>query len=449
MSDRQQRYSAIAILLHWIIAALLAFELGLGRGLEHLTLATGLFDVTQLHKSIGITILLLSIARLGWRLLNPPPAPLPDSALNHVLAKTVHIGLYAFMIGAPLSGWLMVSTSKLDIDTLLFSTIPWPDIPWVGGLEASAKEALNGAAEWVHGALGWVGVALFALHVVGALRHHLLRGEPLLGRILPGAFGLRPNRGAMVIGLFALASVSLTLWAQNWGGGKAETPAPLAAEDMPATQTLKLNELQADAVEDEEPEATEATEDAEEEDDAAEDEAEDNAEQEEEPEEPATTAYDWRVTNKQPIGFAFVWNGETVRGSFSDWNATIRFGEQALDQSNIDVSIGLASARTGNAQVDEALPGADFFAIAANPRARFRSNDIRSLGGNRYEARGNLSLRGSSQPVTLRFTLDIDGTTASANGNASVNRAAFGIANGSYGDIADAVQVDFNFSASR
>ncbi|MEO1043928.1 MAG: YceI family protein [Pseudomonadota bacterium] len=444
----QQRYSGIAMALHWMIAAMLAFQLGLGRGLEELTIATGLFDVTQLHKSIGITILVLSVLRLVWRWLNPPPPALPDNRLNHALAKAVHIGLYAFMIGAPLTGWLMVSTSKLDIDTLLFNTLPWPDIPWVGSLEAGSKSALNDAAEWTHGALGWVGVALFALHIAGALRHQWLRREPLLARIWPGSLGHRANSGAVIIALLVAAALSLALWGQNRAGlqqqGRNGSPAPDTAStrEKPVSSAPVSDETAPeDAVEG----AGDDPEDTEENDT----EAETVAEEADKPEQPSATAYDWSVSDRQPIGFAFDWNGETVRGTFSDWRAAIRFGADALDQSSIDVTIGLASARTGEAQVDEALPGADFFAIATSPQARFRSSSIRSLGGNRYEAPGTLSLRGVSQPVTLRFTLDIQGNSARANGNASINRAAFGIAEGNYGALGDTVQVRFTFSAER
>lgn len=448
MTAAPRRYSAIAMLLHWLIAAMLAFQLGMGRGLEERTIAAGLFDVTQLHKSIGITILLLSLARLGWRFAKPPPAPLPDTALNHRLSKLVHIGLYGFMIGAPLTGWLMVSTAKLDINTLLFRTVPWPDIPFMGALEAGAKAAINGAAEWAHGALGWAGVALFALHVIGALRHQMLRGEPLLARIWPGASRLNKASGALLIGGLVAILLALALWGQSWNGSVQDSSdTPLAASEA-ATQasgTLKSAVTQDTA--------TAADEAPEEETDAPNEEAEktvgDDPETATAPEAAAATAYDWRVTDKQPIGFSFGWNGDTVRGRFSDWRATIRFGAQALDQSSIDVSIGLASARTGESSVDEALPGADFFAIAANPQARFRSSDIRALGGNRYEARGTLSLRGRSQPVILRFTLSITGTTARAQGTATVNRAVFGIGEGNYGDLAETVTVSFDFAAER
>ena len=82
------------------------------------------FAVTQLHKSIGITILLLSLIRLGWRLTNPPPPEPPTLApWERMLSQVVHWGFYFVMIAMPLTGWLMVSASKTAIPTVLFWTV--------------------------------------------------------------------------------------------------------------------------------------------------------------------------------------------------------------------------------------------------------------------------------------------------------------------------------------
>src|SRR3546814_10090710 len=72
------RYSRAAIALHWIIAAILAFQIALGWRMGTLTAATGQFHAFQLHKSIGITILLLSLARVLIRFWKPRPAPHHD-----------------------------------------------------------------------------------------------------------------------------------------------------------------------------------------------------------------------------------------------------------------------------------------------------------------------------------------------------------------------------------
>ena len=460
-SAGQKRYSAVAMALHWLIAAALAFQMGLGGALEDLTPQTGLFAAAQLHKSIGISILLLSLLRLGWRWYKPPPAALPDSRINHRLAHLVHIGLYAFMVGAPLSGWLLVSSSKLGIDTYLFSSLfsslYWPHIPFIGGLEAPVKAAINAAAGQAHHYLGWMGLALFALHIIGALRHQFIKGEPLLARIWPGAWGLRKTAGsAVIIGAFAVM-FTLSGLAQNlYGRGDADAGKTTAKTDI---KSAKSEDLAGVITADDAPPIDEAVSADDEEaagEDAADEAEEPDADSPAQASEPkadtapqAATAYDWNVTNAPPIRFGFDWNGEAVNGTFSDWSADIRFGKNALDQSRIAVTINLASANTGNGQIDDALPGADFFAAAANPSARFVSSDIRSLGGDNYEARGNLTLKGISKPLTLRFKLAIDGDVAKASGSAAINRSAYNVAMGGYGDISPNVQVNFALTAKR
>jgi cytochrome b561/polyisoprenoid-binding protein YceI len=458
----QKRYSAVAMALHWLIAAALAFQMGLGGGLEDLTPQTGLFAAAQLHKSIGISILLLSLLRLGWRWYKPPPAALPDSRVNHWLAHMVHIGLYAFMIGAPLSGWLLVSSSKLGIDTYIFSTLYWPHIPFVGDLEASTKAALNGIAGQAHHYLGWMGLALFVLHIIGALRHQFIKDEPLLARIWPGVWGARKIAGsAVIIGAFAvmftLSGLAQGLYGSGGAGGdgaeetteKAAITSEKSEDGYTAIEPKNIPIIDVDLAEDAEA-IGEDLKDAENAADAADG---DSTAQAAEPEAvaapQAAIAYDWKVTSAPPIRFSFDWNGEAVSGTFSDWNADIRFGPEALDQSRIAVNINLASAKTGNGQIDDALPGADFFAAAANPQARFVSSDIRSSGGDNYEARGTLTLKGISKPLTLRFTLAINADVATAKGSTAINRSAYNVAIGSYGDISPNVKVNFTLAAKR
>src|SRR6478609_6058634 len=105
-SNPQARYSTGAIVLHWLIALALAFQLALGFAMPHDERGFALF---QLHKSVGVTILVLTVLRLAWRLTHRPPAPV-EGGFQGVLAKAVHTLLYAFMIIAPLTGWAMVST---------------------------------------------------------------------------------------------------------------------------------------------------------------------------------------------------------------------------------------------------------------------------------------------------------------------------------------------------
>ena len=125
LSAAQARYSTGAVVLHWLIALALAGQLALGFAMPQDQRGFALF---QLHKSIGVTIFVLSVARLLWRLTHRPPRAV-EGGFNGFLAKAVHTLLYAFMILQPLTGWALVSTDPSHIPTLLYGTIPWPHLP--------------------------------------------------------------------------------------------------------------------------------------------------------------------------------------------------------------------------------------------------------------------------------------------------------------------------------
>jgi len=190
-----RRYSAGAVVLHWIIAALILANLGVGWRMVFLK-GLGQFDLFQLHKSIGITVLLLSFARLGWRLVIPPPA-LPEGMrpLDRLLARAVHWAFYGIMIGMPLTGWIIVSVSPLNIPTLLWHAVPWPHLPWLHELPMTDRKAVGTVTGSVHMYLAVSLIALIVLHVGAALKHQWIDRDGLLGRMVPGlgARRLRDN----------------------------------------------------------------------------------------------------------------------------------------------------------------------------------------------------------------------------------------------------------------
>ncbi len=184
--NSEVRYGLVAMLLHWLIALAIIGMLGLGLYMAEFARKGSLaqFELYQLHKSIGITILLLSIFRLGWRLANPVPA-YPDSLRpwQKRLAKFSHLGFYALMIAMPLSGWAMVSASPLNIPTFLFEAVPWPHLPVLSVLEN--REKAEAMFKILHKILASGIFFLLLLHVTAAFWHQYGLRDNLLRRMLP------------------------------------------------------------------------------------------------------------------------------------------------------------------------------------------------------------------------------------------------------------------------
>lgn len=224
------RYSAVAILLHWVIAAAIVLQLALANRMEGPRTPSS-FAVTQFHKSVGITILVLSLARLAWRLMNPPP-PMPRtlSRWEAGLAKLTHVGFYLIMIGMPLTGWMLVSASPFNRPIILYGLVNWPLFPGLPGLAPAAKTLWHDLAENAHGLLGWVTYVLLALHVAGALKHQLFsRDEPVLARMAPGARAGRWLEPRLLLILFAVVAIA--------AAGKLMTPPPPGMPAPPAAVT--------------------------------------------------------------------------------------------------------------------------------------------------------------------------------------------------------------------
>ena len=180
-----RRYTRVAIALHWLIAALILTNLPLGWLMVG---AEGLrkFTLFQLHKSVGISVLALTIVRLGWRLANPPPAyPGTMNGWERTAAHLVHLSFYLLMLGMPLTGWIIVSASPLNIPTLLFGTVPLPHLGFVHDLSLGTRQAIETNVGTGHALLAYLFVGLIALHVAAALKHQFVERDAVLFRMLP------------------------------------------------------------------------------------------------------------------------------------------------------------------------------------------------------------------------------------------------------------------------
>ena len=431
MAQLDRRYSRGAMLLHWLIAACFAFQIGLGWRMDA-PRGPQTFAVFQLHKSIGITILLLTLVRIGWRLSHrPPPFPSDMRPWEKTLAHIVHIAFYVFLLAMPLSGWLIVSSSKVAVPTLLFGTVPWPHIPGVAGLAAPAKATANAIGSNAHGLLAYGALLLIALHVLGALKHQLIERSGELARMLPV-----PRRALSIAALVLVAALAglMALGRTLPLRPIARNPAPVAAPPAPAVPAAAPTPAPIVAQAAEPPPA---------------------------PSEPAPDvaasakpqSADWTVRSaRSSVRFHTAWSQGPIDGRFASWSAKIRFDPAALDASSVTVVIDMGSVKTGVPDTESALPGSDWFAAATHPTATYRATRFRARGGTRYEALGTLTLRGVSRPLTLPFTLTIAGDVATMAGTARIDRLIFGVGQGEWQATADlpaAVTVEVAIVADR
>lgn len=156
----------------------------------------------------------------------------------------------------------------------------------------------------------------------------------------------------------------------------------------------------------------------------------------------AQTAPKWVVDHAHSqLTFDSSAEGSEFEGSFQTWDADIRFDPQHLDQSKVVVTVDTGSAVTGDTSRDQTAHGSDWFASAMFPKATFTASTFKTLGGGKYEADGDLTVRGVTKPLALPFTLTITGDQAAMSGETSVDRSLFGVGQGEYGS-ADIVPFD-------
>ncbi len=398
------RYSGIAIAFHWAVAALILGNILIAwtMGAKDIDKSTA-FTLFQLHKSIGLLILVLSVGRLLWRIMNPAPAlPAAMKAWERTLSGSVHVLFYVLMIGTPLVGWMLVSASPTGIPTLFFGLFQWPHIAPLAEAAISAKKEIYKPLAQAHGLAAWIILALLALHVAGALKHQFIDKEHYLVRMLPGLFGKsagparRPRGAALTFGaIIGILALSAGLGAAS---SKPKPAAPPAAQAQPGPNAWIV--------------------------------------------EPAGSK----------IAFAGKHEANAFTGEFQRWSAQIKFDPAKLESAKAVVTIDLASVKTSSAYYDGALPQADWFDVAKTPQATFTSRSFRSLGGDQYEAQGDLNLHGITQAVTLPFTLKIEGAKATMDARLSLKRLDFKI--GANSDpqaqwVGDKVDLDIHVSAHK
>ena len=168
-----ERYSLVARVLHWTIALLILFNLWLG--FAHDSLPRD-WQVMPVHKSVGLTVLALTLLRILWRFARPAPAlPAGMPRWEQRVAKGTHFAFYALMLLIPLTGWIMTSAGTRPLNWFFLFDVPkWP---------VTKGDAIVGLSGETHEVGAFLWAALILLHVLAALRHQFILKDGLMRRM--------------------------------------------------------------------------------------------------------------------------------------------------------------------------------------------------------------------------------------------------------------------------
>ena len=367
MKTVSSRYTTVAIILHWVMAALILFMIWLGWNMD------GNEARYQLHKSIGITLLFLTVTRILWRAANPPP-PLPNEMPTHekLASHLVHIAFYGLMIILPLAGWVLVSTSKFKVPTVLFGSISWPHLPAPDFLRGDIAHTI---IETIHSKGAWLLIILLVLHVAGAVKHEIGGEDGVLKKMLPGLFGkpAGPKRARGYVRAFGISGIAFALIALI----PLATSTPSSVEAPATTETaLEPN---------------------------------------------------WEVDyDTSEIRFTGVYDGNEFTGTFGSWTADVEFYPDDLAASQVLVMVETATADAGKKLYNDSLKGPEWFDTNTFPTARIRLSNFQETGDG-YQADAVITLKTKPITIPLTFTLDVEGDTARLDASAVMSRTAFNL----------------------
>jgi cytochrome b561/polyisoprenoid-binding protein YceI len=376
LRNTPDRFGAIAKTLHWLVALLIAILIPLGiyaNGLPYDSSSELLHKARMfsLHKTLGVLVFALALLRITWAALNPHPRALhPDRRLETLAAQTVHGLLYGSILLVPLSGWLHhASTSG-------FAPILWPfgqDLPLVPKSQPLAEFTAG-----LHIVLERVLVLALALHIAGALKHHLIDRDATLRRMTwglaakstPIATRAQPSKA---LPWLLAGAVWIAALVAGQALGVFHTDAPQIAQ-QPPTAAISA---------------------------------------------PQTAPSGWAV-QEGTIAITIQQFGAAVPGAFTDWSAAIDY-DPATDQGRARVQIATGSLQLGSLTSEALAP--DFLAPDRFPQARF---DADLANGT---ATGQLTLRGKTIPLSYPYLLDIKDGLASVSARITLDRRSFDIGN--------------------
>lgn len=171
------RYTPVAQLLHWTIAALIVVQFVLANRAEDAPSKMQQLALLTRHKSFGMTVLMLAVVRLAWRLFHrPPELPVAMKGWERLVAKLTHGGFYVLLFATPMAGWLMSSARGFTVSW--FGLFSWPDL-------IQRNQGTYEVLKETHETFASILFVLAVLHVLAALKHHFWDKDDVLRRMLP------------------------------------------------------------------------------------------------------------------------------------------------------------------------------------------------------------------------------------------------------------------------
>ncbi|MHC5306980.1 cytochrome b/b6 domain-containing protein [Bartonella sp. LJL80] len=376
-NSRLYGYNSGAMILHWLIALLIIVQLAMGFAMERVPqIADSLrFSMIQWHKTFGLLVLALTLARIAWRLMNKPPAHAPMLKIEALTANAVAALFYILMLMVPITGWIVVSTSPTAIPTLFFkiSGLVWPNLP----LNKSA--VIEHYAAYTHMILAYSFVVLLGLHVGGALKHMVIDHVPELQRMVPtrtlprkpvGRGSVLASWAIVIIFLGVGLGIGQLMIRPNQPDHSVQHAAPMTAGFTP----------------------------------------------------------NWAIDKQtSTLSYHLDFSGTSKPGKIGNWDANIRFDPTNLGDARAEISIRSASISYDDSYVSGSIKEADGLDIAQNPLIKVILTEFKHLHDNAYSATATITIRGVEVTVDVPFTfIETDGV-AHVTGNADLERLAFGI----------------------
>ena len=382
-------YGTVTKAFHWLTALLILTVIPLGLIAEDLAFDAPLkVPLFSAHKTLGVIIFFVALARILWALTQTKPGDLhPDRRLETLVAHIVHWLLYVALVVVPLSGWLHHAA------TSGFAPIWLPigqSLPFIPQSETLAE--IFSGLHWV-----WskILIASILLHIAGALKHQIIDKDATLTRMwfkqskVPET---SEREKAIMAPIFALGIYIVA------AGGAAAAGMLSHGDREPA---IALEQVTSD----------------------------------------------WMVTDGT-IGITVRQLGNPISGQFDDWTSVIEFDPTATGTlGHVTTTIAIGSLHLGSVS-DQAM-GTDFFAADTFPTATFDA-DI-TADGSTYLATGTLKIKDITLPVTLPFVLNLDGDTAEMAGSLALDRRDYQIGQSMADEssLGFDVRVNINLTATR